>query len=177
MALAIEGRLLSPSEEIGILNVIHENSDLKIICIVGKNEETNRNFIKAINRVDRELAEEGDGQFVRGSLKKHETFETEKSVIVLGDVCRGSRVISAKNVIVLGGLYGEAYAGANGRQGAFVAALEMQPEELRIGDFKYIQQNSRVKRGFPRKEQPKIAYVKNDQITIEVLAKDKLSDF
>jgi septum site-determining protein MinC len=177
VALSIEGRLLSPSEEVSILDAIHANSDLKIVCIVGKNEETNRNFIKALSRAERKINECGDGQFVRGSLKRHETFETAKSVIVLGDICQGGRIISAKNIIVLGGLYGEAYAGASGSPDAFIAALEMQPEELRVGDFKYIQHNRRITRGLPRRKQPKIAYVKNDQITIEELAKDMLSDF
>ena len=75
-------------------------------------------------------------------------------------------------MIVLGGLYGEAYAGENGQPGAFVAALEMEPERIKIGDFKYKMTGKQSKWGIRPKIQPKIAYVKNDKITFEALTKD-----
>ena len=57
--------------------------------------------------------------------------------MVLGSVYPGSAVISAGNIIILGGLYGEAYAGESGREDCYIVALEMEPERLKIGDFKY----------------------------------------
>ena len=51
VALALEGRVFSDDEERLIVSSIHANSDLEIICIVGKNEETERNFVKAIQKV------------------------------------------------------------------------------------------------------------------------------
>lgn len=95
----------------------------------------------------------------------------------MGDVYPGSAVISAKNIIVLGGLYGEAYAGGNGRRDSFVAALEMEPERLKIGDFKYKTNTKQSKWGIRPKVQPKIAYVKNEKIVLEMLTKDLLSTF
>ena len=69
MALSLEGRPLSGTEEIRILEAIHSSSDLKIVCIVGKDEATNKNFIKALAHMEKKLAENAEGQFFKGSLK------------------------------------------------------------------------------------------------------------
>lgn len=57
---------------------------------------------------------------------------------MLGDVNPGSSVIAAGDIVVLGSLRGNAYAGGNGRPGHYIAALEMAPQKIKIGDFKYI---------------------------------------
>ncbi len=178
MALSIEGRELSASDEIRILDAIKSSCDLQIVCIVGRDDKTNKKFIKALVHMEQKMAtNDEDGQFFKGSLKNKEVLETENSIIVLGDVYPGSAVISAKNVIILGGLYGEAYAGGNGTEGAFVAALEMEPERIKIGDFKYKPNTKQSKWGIHPKVQPKIACVKNDRIVLEPLTKDLLSTF
>lgn len=177
MALSLEGRPLSGTEEIRILEAIHSSSDLKIVCIVGKDEATNKNFIKALAHMEKKLAENAEGQFFKGSLKNREVLETENSIIILGDVYPGSAVSSTGNIIILGGLYGEAYAGGDGSRDAFVAALEMTPERIRIGDFKYKSQTKKSKWGIHPKVQPKIAFVKNDRIVFEPLTKDLLGTF
>ena len=125
----------------------------------------------------RALAQKPEGQFFRGDLKDREVLETENSIIMLGDVYPGSSIISAKNIIILGGLYGKAHAGGNGREGAFVAAFEMEPERIRIGDFKYRPNTRKPKRGIRHKVQPKIAYIENDRIIFDTLTKDLLSSF
>ena len=177
MALSIDGRKVTGAEEIRILDTIKKNSNLNIACIVGKDEATNKSFIKALAHMEKRLSGGEDGQFFKGSLKNKEVLETENSIIVLGDVYPGSAVISAKNIIILGGLYGEAYAGGNGGQDSFVAALEMEPERLKIGDFKYKPNTKQSKWGIRPKVQPKIAYVKNGKIIFEMLTKDLLSTF
>lgn len=177
MALSIEDRQVSGAEEIRILDTIKRNSNLNIICIVGKDEATNKKYIKALAHMEKKLSGGDDGQFFKGSLKNKEVLETENSIIVLGDVYPGSAVISSKNIIILGGLYGEAYAGGNGQPDAFVAALEMEPERIKIGDFKYKMTAKQSKWGIRPKVQPKIAYVKNGKIAFDMLTKDLLSGF
>ncbi len=176
MVLSIEDRTVAGPEEIRIINAIRENSDLNIICIVGKDDATNKNFIKALAHVEKKLSEGDAGQFFRGSLKNQEVLETENSIIILGDVYPGCTIASAGSIIVLGGLYGEAYAGGSGQDMAFVAALEMEPERIKIGDFKY-KPPKQSRWGIHPKIQPKIAYVKNKKITVETLTKDLLSSF
>ena len=177
MALSIEERQVTGAEEIRILETIRQNSDLNIICIVGKDEATNKNFIRALAHMEKKLSGGEDGQFMKGSLKNREVLETENSIIILGDVYPGSAVISAKYIIILVGLYGEAYAGGNGQEGAFVAALEMEPERIKVGDFKYKPATKQSKWGIRPKVQPKIAYVKNNKVVFEPLTKEVLSTF
>ena len=177
VALSIEGRAVNSAEEIAVLDAIQNNSDINVLCIVGKDEAVNKNFIKALNHMEKKLSGPDDGQFFKGSLKNNEVIETDNSIIVLGDVYPGSAIISAKNIIILGGLYGEAYAGGNGIEGAFVAALEMEPERIKIGDFKYKSGTKQSKWSIRPKVHPKIAFVKNDKITFEPLTKDLLSSF
>nr|WP_318685039.1 septum site-determining protein MinC [uncultured Acetatifactor sp.] len=174
MALAIEGRTLSPAEEILVLETIRNSSSVNVVCIVGKDETTNKKFIKALQQVEKKLSGGDDGQFYKGTLKNREILETESSIVILGDVYPGSAVISAKNIIVLGGLYGEAYAGGNGQGNAYVVALEMEPERLKVGDFKYKANTKQSKWGIRLKVQPKIAYVRNRKIVFEPLTKDLL---
>ena len=177
MALSIKGRKLTEEEENTLLNIISENSDIHILCLVSDDEDTDRMFIKAISETD--FSEDGNGnsagQFYKGTLKNGEVLETEYSIVILGDVYPGSAIISARDIIVLGGLYGEAYAGGNGSDGHYVAALEMSPEKLKIGDFKY-HAKEKSKWGIKLKVQPKIAYVKNKKIVMDSLTKELLSD-
>jgi len=178
LAMAIEGRLLTDAEELMILETVRANSDLRILCLVGREGETDDQFVRALSQVEEKKVEEDEnGQFFRGNLKNRDVLETENSIIMLGDVYPGSAIISAKNIIILGGLYGEAYAGGNGREGAFVAALEMKPERIKIGDFKYKPDTKLAKRVLQPKVRPKIAYVKNDRIILDTLTKDLLSTF
>ena len=174
MALSIKGRKLTEEEENTLLNIISENSDIHILCLVSDDEDTDRMFIKAISETD--FSEDGNGnsagQFYKGTLKNGEVLETEYSIVILGDVYPGSAIISARDIIVLGGLYGEAYAGGNGSDGHYVAALEMSPEKLKIGDFKY-HAKEKSKWGIKPK---KIAYVKNKKIVMDSLTKELLSD-
>jgi len=177
MALSIKGRKLTEEEENTLLNIISENSDIHILCLVSDDEDTDRMFIKAISETD--FSEDGNGnsagQFYKGTLKNGEVLETEYSIVILGDVYPGSAIVSARDIIVLGGLYGEAYAGGNGSDGHYVAALEMSPEKLKIGDFKY-HAKEKSKWGIKPKVQPKIAYVKNKKIVMDSLTKELLSD-
>ena len=177
MALSMEGRKVTEAEEILILDTIRVNSNVRIACIVGHDDDTNKNFIKALQHMDKKLSGTEGGQFYKGTLKNREVIETENSIVVLGDVYPGSAVFSAGNIIILGGLYGEAYAGGDGREDAYIVALEMEPERLKIGDFKYKTNAKQSKWGIRPKVQPKIAHLKNGKIVFEPLTKELLGSF
>lgn len=178
MALAMEGRNLTEEEERRILQTIQENCDVNIVCLIGRDEETNQNYLRAIQETENlQHKTESEGQFYKGTLKNHQVLETESSIVVLGDVYPGSTIISSRNIIVLGGLYGEAYAGGNGDSEHYVVALEMEPEKLQIGDFKYKTNEKGNKWSIKPKVKPKIAYVKNERIIMEPLTKELLGLF
>lgn len=173
MALSLEGRQVSGTEELLIVEAIHSSCNLHILCIVERDETTGRDFAKALADLEKKNTGEEESQFFKGDLKDGDILETENSMILLGNVSPGSAVYSARNIIILGGLYGEACADG------FVAALEMKPEKIKIGDFKYRPRSKKSKwpGRITLKVQPKIAYVKNNRITFESLTKDFLSAF
>jgi len=180
MALSIEGRPVTGAEEIRIVEAIQESCDLRILCIVDRDETTERSYCHAIAHMEKKREDEEKGQFFRGDLKNGDVLETENSMILLGDVYPGCAVYSAKNIIILGGLYGEAYAGGEAGEEAFVAALEMQPEKIKIGDFKYRAKPQKRKlwgQISSHKVRPKIAYVKDNRIVFETFTKEFLSTF
>ena len=177
MALSMDGKILNDAEQLKIIEAIKDSSDIQIICVVGQDTATEQLFIKALDQVDRHFSKEDTaGQFYKGTLKDNQVIETESSIVILGDVYPGSAVISAHNIIVLGGLYGEAYAGGNGDDSHYVVALEMAPERLKIGDFKY-KSSKPAKWSIKQKIAPQIAFVKNDKVVLESLTKELLSAF
>ncbi|MCI8614424.1 septum site-determining protein MinC [Parablautia intestinalis] len=178
MALSIKGRNLTEEEEEEILNAISENSQLHIICLVSEDEEANQNFIRALKQTDffDETGISSGGQFYRGTLKNGQVLETESSIVVLGDVYPGATIISTGDIIILGGLYGKAYAGEGGNGNRYVVALEMSPERLKIGDFKYRAKGKSSKWPIRPKVQPKIAYIKDKEVVMDPLTKELLSE-
>ena len=178
MALSLKGRVLSDFEEQQILDAITQNSELRILCLTGEDDETNQTFVKALRQADfTGESADGNGQFYRGTLRNGQVLETESSIVVLGDVYPGSAIISARDIIVLGGVFGEAYAGGNGSSAHYVVALEMSPEKLKIGDFKYHSKDKASKWSIRPKVQPKIAYVKDKRVVLDSLTKELLSGF
>ncbi|MCM1047622.1 MAG: septum site-determining protein MinC [Clostridiales bacterium] len=176
MGVSFEGRKLTNDEECQIVETILSNSSLDIVCVVGKDDETNKKYIHAIQQLDFHKQEmENAGQFYKGTLKDGETLETESSIIVLGDVYPGASIISKKDIIILGGLYGQAYAGGNGLDGHFVVALEMSPEKLKIGEFKYKTSEKQSRWSIRPKVQPKIAYVNDGHVIMEAITKELLN--
>ncbi len=190
VAVSFEGRTLTQEQEDRLIQVISENSSLEVACLLEGQGEKGAFYTRAVESAFRHFAQrEHTGRFFRGTLKKGQILESSGSVVVLGDVRPGACVISAGNVVVLGALYGTAISGGDGRAGSFIAALEMTPQKLKIGDFKYITKEkegegslsalfSRIREGFEMdgrgpeegmKIHPKVAYVEQDRIVCKTI--------
>ena len=52
MGISFEGRKLTEAEEREVLDVISDNSSLNIICIIGKDDENNQNYIRALQQLE-----------------------------------------------------------------------------------------------------------------------------
>lgn len=178
VALSLEGRELTENQEREILDAITQNSRLNILCLMGKDEEKNLKFLGIQNNLKFQ-EDENCGQFYRGTLRDGASIETEHSIIILGDVCEGSRVYSGKDIVVLGSLAGDVYAGAGGNNNHFVVALDMNPHMLQIGDLVYDSQPRKTTRwGFHKpKTEPRIAYTSNGKVQMESITKELLDNF
>ena len=181
MAICFQGRPLTLDEEMELAETISRNCQIQIVSIVDENETTETAMRQALEKQEpkgqEELMNLQDGRFYKGTLRSGQVLESETSVIILGDVNPGARVISKGNVIVLGSLKGNIFVGAAGNENAFVAALSMDPMQIRIGDV-----IARCSDGAPAKkkkaaeDKPKIAYVEGGNIYIEPITKEVLNE-
>lgn len=134
MAVSFSGRTLSISEEEQLIQVITQTTNLEIICIIDHDERKELIYKRAVTQCLSER-EKSDGQFYHGTLKRRQLLESESSIVILGDVEFGAKVVAKGNIIILGTLYGSVHAGAAGDRNAFIIALSMQPQRLVIGDI------------------------------------------
>lgn len=176
MGITFEGRFLDNDEIREILDIISENSELNIVCVVDNDKEREEYFKKSIDEHLNELSN-NDGQFYRGTLRSGQVIESDGSIVILGDVNPGAKIISSGNVIILGALKGTVYAGVSGDDSSFVVALEMDPMQIRIGDYIARASDDSVKGKSKKKiSETKIAFVENGNIYIEPLNKEVLND-
>ncbi|MCR5719511.1 MAG: septum site-determining protein MinC [Lachnospiraceae bacterium] len=175
IAVSICGRELDNRQELEIIKTINDNSDVNVLCIVGQDEVTQKNFVKTVKQVEESLSHEATGRIFRGSVKNGDTIECKESIIILGDVYPGCSVVSDRNIIVYGGLYGKAYAGMNGNESCFVAALEMEPERITISEK--VLKPAKPKFSILKNIKPQICSIKNGSVVTEVLYKDMIGEF
>jgi len=133
MTLTLAGRPLTPEQEFQVANVIMDHSQIEIMCLVDLDSNRIKRCEKALNEKLMELSS-ATGQFYKGCLHKGESLESEASIVVIGDVEQGARVMAKGNVIVLGDLKGTVIAGAAGNEEAVIVALTMAPYQLKIGE-------------------------------------------
>ncbi len=109
----------------------------------------------------------------RGYLRSGHRLQRKESVLVIGDVNPGAEVSSDGDVLVWGRLRGVVHAGAKGNVRAIVAALDLEPTQLRIADVMTIGPDPRP--GQPGKwfwkrsanKRPEIARIADETISIE----------
>lgn len=174
MAVTFDGRKLSLEEEREVLDIIAEHTDINVVCVVDTDKNREEEYKESIEKKVAEL-KSSTGQFYKGTLRSGQVLECESSVVILGDVNPGAKIVSTGNVVVLGALKGIVYAGITGDDSSFVVALEMNPVQIRIGDViaRCADNKSRFKRNKP---ETKIAFVEDDNIYIEPLSRDVLND-
>ncbi len=171
VAVSFDGRKLNEEEEAILLQCIKDNSRLQVICLVDEDKEREALFNRCLNEQLMAL-NSNTGQFFKGNLRSGQVMEFETSIVILGDINVGAQVVSTGNVIVLGNLLGTVYAGAAGRENAFIVALKMNPMQIRISDV--IARSSDEKHEAPA--EPQIAYLRDGAIYIDTLSRQTLTD-
>ena len=186
-AISFEGKKLSNEEQQEIIDIISKNSELNIVCVVDDEyEERFKQVIEQHEQVQQAqsmaqsdmgtgaaIAGVTGGQFYRGTLRSGQVLESDSSVVILGDVNPGARIVSGGSVVILGSLKGTVYAGMVGDESAFVVALDMHPQQIRINET-IARCGDKPKKN--AKLETKIAYVDDGNIYIEPLSKEVLND-
>lgn len=134
LAISFEGRILTKDQEQQLIGLISDTAQIEIVCIIDNDEKREKMYKRIVENCLGEITKK-DGLFCKGTLRKKQVLESETSVVILGDVDAGATIVSKGNVIVLGELRGNVYAGAGTTQGNFIVSLSMKPNKLRIGNL------------------------------------------
>lgn len=172
MAISFEGRKLNNDEQREVLNIIAEETELHVVCVIENDPQKEDVFKKALDEKLMELSNT-TGQFYKGNLRSGQVLESETSIIVIGDVNPGARIVSKGNIIVLGSLKGTVFAGATGNTNSFVLALDLSPVQIRIADTIARAPDKPVKNAV---KETKIAFLEDGNIYIEPLSKEVMND-
>lgn len=99
----------------------------------------------------------------RATVRSGQLIEYNGNIVIIGDVNPGAQIKATGCIVVMGTMRGVAHAGSNGDYDAFVAALNLQPAQIRIGDI-----ITRSPDGLgARTSVPEMAMVKRGMIFVE----------
>ena len=158
VAVSFDGRKLTEEQEAILLECIKENSKLQVVCLIDEDKQREELFNQTLN--EKLMAMNANsGQFFKGNLRSGQVMEFETSVVILGDINVGAQV-------------GTVYAGAAGKENAFIVALKMNPMQIRISDV--IARSSDEKQETPA--EPQIAYLQDGAIYIDTLSRQTLTE-
>lgn len=105
----------------------------------------------------------GEALIVRATVRSGQLIINDGSIVIVGDVNPGALLRATGSIVVMGAMRGVAHAGSGGDYGAFVAAYNFQPTQLRIGDI-----ITRSPDGGSNKGRiPEMAVVKQGMIVVE----------
>ena len=194
MALAFEGRFLSEDQQIQLMEIIQEETEMNILCIVDLDKDRDALFEAAV-KTQTELQEEipgtttahnnnaggtSEGLFYKGTLRSGQVLECETSIIIIGDVNPGAKILSTGNIVILGALKGTAYAGASGNEACFVAALDMNPVQIKIGNIIGRSEDKGILASIRERKkvaaEPQVATISDGHILIEPITKNTFNN-
>lgn len=99
-------------------------------------EETkNKEETEIVNQKEEINSKEEMTKFVYKTLRSGQEVEYNGNIVVIGDVNPGALLKANGNIIVMGSLRGVAHAGLNGNMDSIVAAYQLMPTQLRIGNM------------------------------------------
>ena len=178
MAVTFRGRVLNREEERQVIETIVDHCGIHILCVVDEDAVSQEHYRRILNAALEEQ-EKVDGLFYRGTLSNGEVLETETSVVILGDVHSGAKVVSATKTtsakdisLMIGSCRGSVYAGATGDRNCFIAAFVMKPVQIRIADKAARSAITKYSDQTEYKPEPKIAYIKENHIHVEPMSQD-----
>lgn len=92
--------------------------------------------------------------YLRSTIRSGGEIRHSGTVVIAGDVNPGGMVIASGDIIIWGRLRGVAHAGADGDRQCTIAALRMEPTQLRIADVV-----ARAPQGPPQETDAEVAYI------------------
>ncbi len=118
---------------------------------------------KKIKPEQKKDEKQSDAVIINRTLRSGQLVKHQGNVVIVGDVNPGAEVIAGGDIIVFGRLRGVVHAGAGGSKESQVAALKLNPTQLRIASL--------IARSPDDSDSSKLqaerAYIKEEQIMVE----------
>ncbi|HEW92112.1 MAG TPA: hypothetical protein ENF81_06190, partial [Thermotogaceae bacterium] len=106
--------------------------------------------------------------FLKKNIRSGQRFEFNGNVIIFGNVSFGAELIVGGHLIVFGTIRGNVTAGKIMGDKALVASIELNPTNLKIGQYVLREKRAR--------DYPCVAHVRNGRIVIENYSQIKFED-
>lgn len=177
IAISFEGRILSGEEELELLDLIAENTSIHVVCVVDHDELREQLYKEKIDSYYNNVAD-NTGEFYKGTLRSGQVLKCDSSIVIIGDVNPGAKIIARGNIVIIGALKGNAYAGAAGDESCFVTALTMEPVQIKIGNVIGRSADKgpwEAIRNRKRTMEPQMAMVSDGNILIEPITRELLN--
>lgn len=175
LAVRYRGRTLNESEKSELLEILVKESGARIESFEEDREpvQTASNNVsdKPVERKNQikkymffKGLEEGQTKFYRGTVRSGQLVNYDGNLVILGDVNPGAVIEATGNIVVMGLLRGVVHAGSDGNKEAIVAALGLNPTQLRIADIITRPPDEKEAAGNPI---PELAYIRDDMLYVE----------
>jgi len=137
----------------------------ELMEIVKNYNQVNKIYFTArkIETEEKMDAQQSDAVIINRTLRSGQRVKHQANVVIVGDVNPGAEVIAGGDIIVFGRLRGVVHAGAGGSKDSQVAALKLNPTQLRIASL--------IARSPDDSDSSKLqaerAFIEEDQIMVE----------
>ncbi|GFN34485.1 septum site-determining protein MinC [Tepidimicrobium xylanilyticum] len=154
--LGIKGEGLTEEEVGELLNIIKDNYNLE------PSKEVPPYYFEE-EEMPFSGIDEGVTKFINNTIRSGQVIEYDGNIVIIGDVNPGALIKAKGNIIILGIMRGVAHAGVGGNSDAIIAAYDLQPTQLRIGNIIGRKPDEDV----PSSGVPEVARVNNGEVIIE----------
>ncbi len=155
--------------------IAKDNFKLNIIQIISKvpevHEIANRRGIKVEEHLEKSEHEYSDQinnedtLWIKKSIRSGQLVEYRGNVVVLGDVSHGARIVAGGNVLVMGVMRGDIWAGKDGDEESVIISSFFKPSQLRISDTFLVLNDELIEQ--LQQGLPTVAYYKNSSVFLE----------
>lgn len=177
LAVKYRGRVLNETEKNHLYDLLKKESGATILSFdeeIIDNSKSNTSVQGTLTGSERNNQikkymyfrgiDEGQTKFYRGTVRSGQLITFDGNLVILGDVNPGAIIEATGNIVVMGLLRGVVHAGSDGNKDAIVAALGLNPTQLRIAD---IITRPPDEKGAGANQVPELAYVKGDMLYVE----------
>ena len=142
--IEFEGRELTGEEAAVLVEAVELNSDITIKLVTENSVLKDRDMYGRIERFHYDRIFES-AHIVMDSIAAGETFHTDNSVVILGDIRDGGVVDAVGNIICYGSIFGDAHAGCEGNRDCYIVANSYEGGVISIGDVVGIPEGAKKK--------------------------------